>query len=87
MVDYGVVCISGAGHAQSPDLKQIEDLWDELEQRLRAWPSHPTSMYDLTNVRLEEWSKIPRNTLPNLVESFPRRAEELQRVGQHHSKC
>ena len=45
--------------AQSPDLNPIEQLWDELEQRLRARPSHPTSVCDLTNALLEEWSKFP----------------------------
>ncbi|KAK3506768.1 hypothetical protein QTP70_023926 [Hemibagrus guttatus] len=40
--------------AQSPDLNPIEHLWDELERRLRATPSHPTSVPDLTNALLEE---------------------------------
>ena len=48
--------------AQSPDLNPIEHLWDELEWRLRARPSGPTSVPDLTNALLEEWSKIPINT-------------------------
>jgi len=30
---------------------------------------------DLTNALLEEWSKIPINTLINLMESLPRRVE------------
>ena len=63
--------------AQSPDLNLIEHLWDELERRLRARPSGPTSVPDLTNALLEEWSKIPINTLLNLVESLPRRAEAV----------
>uniref|UniRef100_A0A672YKD4 Tc1-like transposase DDE domain-containing protein n=1 Tax=Sphaeramia orbicularis TaxID=375764 RepID=A0A672YKD4_9TELE len=63
--------------AQSPDLNPIEHLWDELERRLRARPSHPTSVCDLTNVFLEEWSKIPMNTLLNLVDSLPRRVEAV----------
>ncbi|KAI4897227.1 hypothetical protein NFI96_022226, partial [Prochilodus magdalenae] len=41
--------------AQSPDLHPIEHLWDGLERRLRARPSHPTSVSDLTHVLLEEW--------------------------------
>ncbi|KAK3525642.1 hypothetical protein QTP70_002551 [Hemibagrus guttatus] len=63
--------------AQSPDLNLIEHLWDELERRLRARPSRPTSVPDLTNVFLVEWSKIPINTLLNLVESVPRRVEAV----------
>uniref|UniRef100_A0AAR2J466 ATPase family AAA domain-containing protein 2 n=1 Tax=Pygocentrus nattereri TaxID=42514 RepID=A0AAR2J466_PYGNA len=36
-----------------------------------ARPSCPTSVSDLTNVLLEEWSKIPINTLLHLVERQP----------------
>ena len=38
--------------AHTADL--IEHLWDELEQRLRARPSRPTSVCDLPNVHLKE---------------------------------
>ncbi|KAI4883035.1 hypothetical protein NFI96_008220 [Prochilodus magdalenae] len=41
--------------AQSPDLHPIEHLWDGLEWRLRARPSRPTSVSDLTHVLLEDW--------------------------------
>ncbi|KAI4879060.1 hypothetical protein NFI96_014966 [Prochilodus magdalenae] len=40
--------------AQSPDLHPIEHLWDGLGRRLRARPSRPTSVSDLTHVLLEE---------------------------------
>ena len=40
--------------ALSPDLNLTEHLLDELERRLRARPSHPASMCDLTNALLEE---------------------------------
>ena len=66
--------------AQSPDLNLTEHLWDELEWRLRAGPSHPTSVCDLTNALLDKWSKNPINTLLNLVESIPRRVGAV-RVG------
>ncbi|MCI4391978.1 hypothetical protein PGIGA_G00140630 [Pangasianodon gigas] len=49
--------------AQSPDLNPIEHLWGELERRLRARPSRPTSVPDLTNALLDEWAKIPTETL------------------------
>ena len=74
--------------AQSPDLNPIEHLWDELERRLRARPSRLTSVSDLTNALLEEWSKIPINTLLNLWKAFPEELKllRLQRVGRHHIK-
>ncbi|XP_063805737.1 uncharacterized protein LOC134984009 [Pseudophryne corroboree] len=56
---------------QSPDLKPIEHLWDELEQRLRARPSPPTP--DLINALQNEWVQIPTETLQDLVESLSRR--------------
>ncbi|KAI4888987.1 hypothetical protein NFI96_031291 [Prochilodus magdalenae] len=63
--------------AQSPDLHPIEHLWDGLEWRLRARPSRPTSVSDLTNVLLEEWSEIPISTFQTLWKEFP---EELKLV-------
>ncbi|KAL7857365.1 hypothetical protein SRHO_G00162640 [Serrasalmus rhombeus] len=63
--------------AQSSDLNPTEHLWDELERRLRARPSCPTSLSDLTNALLEERSKIPINTLLNLVERLPRKVEAV----------
>jgi len=63
--------------AQSPDLNIIEHLWNEFERSLRTRPSRPTSMSDLTYALLEEWSKIPINTLLNFVESLPRRVEAV----------
>ena len=62
---------------QSPDLNQIEHLWDELEQRLQARPSRPTSVLDLKNAFLEELSNILIDTLLNLVNSLPRRVEAV----------
>ena len=61
--------------AKIPALNPLEHLWNELEWRLRASPSDPTSVPDLTNALLEEWSNIPIDTPLNLVDSLPRRVE------------
>ena len=45
--------------AQRPDLNTTEHLWDELEQRLQARPSHPTSVCDLTNRFWKNGQKFP----------------------------
>ncbi len=37
-------------------------LWDELEWRLRARLSRPTSVPDLTNNLLSKWAKFPAET-------------------------
>lgn len=56
----------------------IEHLWDESEWRLRAGRSCPTSVSDLTNAVLEEWTKIPINTLLKLVESLHRGVKAIK---------
>lgn len=50
---------------QSPDLKPIEHhLWVELEKRLKARSSLPTS--ELINAILDEWAKIPTH-IPKML--------------------
>ena len=73
MSEFGVEELDWPAH--SPDLNLIEHLLVELERKLKARPSHPTSVSDLTNALLEEWSKIPIKMLLNLVEILPRRVE------------
>ena len=52
-------------------------LHSELEWRLRARSSHPTSVSDHNNGLLEEWLQIPMNTFLNLVEDLPRKLEAV----------
>ena len=57
--------------AQSPDLNPIENLWAELERRLRARPMRATSKGDLFNVLKEEWEGLEPDFLKKLVSSCP----------------
>lgn len=52
--------------------------WDEMEWRLWARPSRPTSVLYLTNALLEEFARIPTDTLQNLMESLHRRMEHFE---------
>ncbi|GFS47775.1 hypothetical protein TNCV_3597891 [Trichonephila clavipes] len=48
--------------SQSPDVNPIEDLWDELERRLRSQPNRPSSLQALTSAVMDAWKAIPMVT-------------------------
>ena len=74
-----ILCVQSEVHGvEELDLNPTEHLWDELEWRMQARPSPPTSVSDLTNTLLDEWAKIPTDTLQNLVESLPRSVEAVK---------
>lgn len=60
---------------QSPDLNSTKHLWDELEHQLQASSSCSPSVPDLSNTLLTEWSQVSTDTVENLVESLPKRAD------------
>jgi hypothetical protein len=53
---------------QLPDLNIVEPLWSVLKTTVRKRFPPPTSLK-----QLEEWYKIPLETVQNLYESIPRR--------------
>jgi hypothetical protein len=57
---------------QSPDLNFTETLWSVLETRVRNRFPHTTSLKQHEDV-LQEWYKIPLQTVQNLYKSIPRR--------------
>jgi hypothetical protein len=59
--------------AQSPDLNPIENLWDELDRKVRKHKPLPKNQDDLWNILQEEWLKLDENIYKNLVDSMPRR--------------
>jgi hypothetical protein len=62
---------------QSPDLNPIKHLWYESEGRLHARSNHPTSVPDLTNALVAEWKHVPASMFQHLVQSHPRRMEDM----------
>ena len=59
--------------AQSPDLNPIENLWNELEQKVRKYKPLPKNQDNLWQILQEEWSKLDIDICKNLVDSMPRR--------------
>jgi transposase len=58
----------------SPDLNLIENLWDELERRLKK--HHPKNKSELEMLLIQEWSNIEVSVLAKLVDSVPSRLNE-----------
>ena len=57
--------------AQSSDLNPIENLWDELERRVRKHNSLPKNQNNLWEILQEEWLKLDEDICKNLVDSMP----------------
>jgi hypothetical protein len=74
------------GPAKSPDLNIIKPLWSILETSVRNRFSSPTSLQQLEDVLLEEWYKIPLESVKNSYESVRRRTAALlkAKMVQHH---
>ena len=63
--------------AQSPDFNPIEQLWDEIERRMRARPNHPTPVTDLANALVAEWKQVPAAMFQHLMVCIPKRVEAV----------
>ncbi|CAG9817238.1 unnamed protein product [Phaedon cochleariae] len=64
--------------ARSPDMNPIEHLWDELGRRVRYRKRSPESLAEMADALVEEWDRIPMETISNLISSMPRRLEVLR---------
>lgn len=72
--------------AQSPDLNPIENLWNELDRKLRRRPDQPKNVKELENFLKEEWAKIDQETTAKLVGSMPRRIQAVKEAKGGHTK-
>ena len=59
--------------AQSPDLNPIENLWNDLELKIRKRKPMPKNKNDFFVALKEEWYKINEGRLNRLVNSMPNR--------------
>ena len=62
--------------ACSPDLNPIENVWSLLKKavEIRA----PKDVPELKHCVLEEWEKIPQESIDNCIKSMDRRLSELR---------
>ncbi len=70
--------------AQSPDFNPIENLWDELDRRIRK--CEISSHNDLKCCLKEEWHKISASYTIKLVESMPSRLQSVSNQKSYPTK-
>jgi len=71
---------------QSPDLNPIENIWDELERRVRKCVPLPKNETELFDFLQNEWSNIDQSVYCNLVESMPRRVKAVKKSKGYSTK-
>ena len=58
---------------KSPDLNIIENIWDELNRRVRKTGAILTTLNQLRAEILHEWNNLPHNYVQRYVTSMRRR--------------
>ncbi|GFY13058.1 transposable element Tc1 transposase [Trichonephila clavipes] len=61
--------------ARSPDRNPIENVWDALGRQVAGINYPLTNKNTLIRALTEEWDKLPRQLLDNVVQSMVRRVE------------
>ncbi len=62
---------------QSPDLNQIEHLWDVVEREIHIMDVQPTNLQQLCDAIMSIWTRISEECLQHLVESMPWRIKAV----------
>jgi transposase len=71
--DHNVKIISIPSY--SPDLNPIENLWSVIKRRVEK--QSPTNLEQLKKCLLDEWTKVEKPLLKNLVNSMKKRCEAV----------
>jgi hypothetical protein len=72
--------------AQSPDLNLIEHAWFYLKRKLAEYEESPKGIEELWRRTQEEWNKIPAEVCQGLIESMPRRVEDVLKAKGGYTK-
>ena len=72
--------------AQSPDLNPIENLWNEVDRRLRQLPGSLSSKDDLWAKLQIAWNGIEADFCERLVASMPERVNDVIKAKGGYTK-
>jgi hypothetical protein len=62
---------------QSPDLSPIENLWKRLKDRISARRHRIRNIKEIEIALQQEWAKLKEEILNGLMESMPKRINEI----------
>lgn len=71
---------------KSPDLNIIENLWDELNRRVRRTGAVPQTIAQLRAKIGQEWANLPQNYVRRYVPSMRRRCQAVIRSQGGHTR-
>ena len=72
--------------ARSPDMNPIEHVWDLLKRSVKSRMPPPNNLSEMRNVLLEEWQRLPQETIDNIINSMPRRMETFVRARKGNTR-
>ena len=70
----------------SPDLSQIEHIWDELDRRVCGRPNKPTNLPQLQATLLQEWNNLPNNIIHWYIRSMRNRCHAVINSNGGHTR-
>ena len=72
--------------ARSPDLNPIEHVWDMLQVGLSAQEHAPSTLEELGNDLVQQWNRIPQDSISHLIQSLPRRCQAVLDARGGHTR-
>ena len=68
----------------NPDFNPIEHVWDRLNRSVRGRPVPAQPLQDQEDL-IEEWNLIPQRDLCRLIQSMPRRCQDVINAHVRHT--
>lgn len=69
---------------QSPDMSPIETLWNDMKAIMRN--TKPRNKGELVNLIQDTWNNFPKAKLEKLIDSMPKRLNDLYRAKGGHTR-